>query len=231
MPVSVPIADVYSGLERGSIDCTLSDATNLDKGSKFWEVAKTVNTLPQGVVVGATYVFNKDAWAGLEPAQRRVLLDNVATGLARSQVAYHVGVEAALKGSRERGLKVTEPTQEMKDTLAAFQTQVAENLPAKSMAERGIEDPTDVADGQRLRSQRHPRQRRRPRPDRDAPDRRAHPHRGLAPPCHDRRRAPAPPRSNGAGRGSPPAKRKGGPRWPRWRGSRSRTSAGFAGTR
>lgn len=144
VPVSVPIADVYSGLERGSIDCTLSDATNLDKGNKFWEVAKTVNTLPQGVVVGATYVFNRDFWKGLEPAQRRILLDNIAVGLARSQVAYHVGVEAALAGSRERGLKVTEPTQEMKDTLAAFQAQVAQNLPAKAMAERGIEDPSDV---------------------------------------------------------------------------------------
>ncbi|ABL71610.1 C4-dicarboxylate TRAP transporter substrate-binding protein [Paracoccus denitrificans] len=144
VPVSVPIADVYSGLERGSIDCTLSDATNLDKGNKFWEVAKTVNVLPQGVVLGATYVFNKDFWAGLEPAQRRVLLDNIALGLARSQVAYHVGVEAALAGSAERGLKIGEPTQELQDTLAAFQAQVVEKLPAKAVAERGIEDPTDV---------------------------------------------------------------------------------------
>ena len=144
VPVSVPIADVYSGLERGSIDCTMSDATNLDKGNKFWEVAKTVNTLPQGVVVGATYVLNKDFWAGLEPAQRRIILDAMAMGLARSQVAYHVGVNAAMTGSKERGLKVTEPTQEMRDTLAAFQDQVAANLPAKAMKDRGIEDPTEV---------------------------------------------------------------------------------------
>lgn len=144
VPVSVPIGDVYSGLERGSIDCTMSDPTNLDKGNKFWEVAKTVNTLPMGVVVGATYVMNKDFWVGLEPAQRRVILDAMATGLARSQVAYHVGVQAALEGSKERGLKVTEPTQEMRDTLAAFQSQVASKLPAKAMAERGIDDPTDV---------------------------------------------------------------------------------------
>lgn len=144
VPVSVPIADVYSGLERGSIDCTMSDATNLDKGNKFWEVAKTVNTLPMGVVVGATYVFNKDFWTGRTPEQRRILLDEVALGLARSQVAYHVGVEAALKGSAERGLKVSEPTQEMKDTLSAFQASVAKALPAKAVATRGIEDPTDV---------------------------------------------------------------------------------------
>jgi TRAP-type C4-dicarboxylate transport system substrate-binding protein len=144
VPVSVPIGDVYSGLERGSIDCTLSDATNLDRGSKFWEVAATVNALPQGVVVGATYVFNTDFWGQLEPSQRRIVLDSVAVGLARSQVAYYKGVETALAGSAERGLKVTEPTQEMRDALAAFQTKVAAELPAKAMAERRIEDPTDV---------------------------------------------------------------------------------------
>lgn len=144
VPVSVPIADVYSGLERGSIDCALSDATNLDKGNKFWEVAKTVNTLPMGVVVGATYVFNTDFWNELKPEHRRAILDQVALGLARSQVAYHEGVEAALAGSKERGLKVAEPTQEMRDALTAFQNSVAEALPGKAMAERGIADPTDV---------------------------------------------------------------------------------------
>lgn len=144
VPVSVPIADVYSGLERGSIDCTMSDATNLDKGNKFWEVAKTVNTLPMGVVLGATYVFNKSFWEGLGADQRRVLLDQVAIGLARSQVAYHVGVDAALKGSTERGLKVSAPTQEMKDALRDFQASVAKGLPGKAVATRGIEDPTDV---------------------------------------------------------------------------------------
>lgn len=144
VPVSVPIGDVYSGLERGSLDCTLSDATNLDKGNKFWEVAKTVNTLNMGVVVGATYVFNRDFWKGLKADQRRVLFDQIALGLARSQVAYHVGVAAALDGSRKRGLKVTEPTQAMRDTLSGFQASVAAALPKKAMEQRKIADPTDV---------------------------------------------------------------------------------------
>lgn len=144
VPVSVPIADVYSGLERGSIDCTMTDATNLAKGNKFWEVAKTVNTLPQGTVVGATYVYNQDFWSGLSAEHRRLLLDHSAVGLARTQAAYNIGVQEALQGSIERGLKVTEPTEEMKDTLAKFQQSVAAALPAKTMKDRGIADPTEV---------------------------------------------------------------------------------------
>jgi len=144
VPVSVPIADVYSGLERGSLDCTMTDPTNLDKGNKFWEVAKTVNLLPMGVVVGATYVYNKDFWSGLSPENRRILLDETAIGLARSQVAYHVGVANALKGSEERGLKITEANPDMVEALDKFKTSMIAELPKRSMAERKIEDPSDV---------------------------------------------------------------------------------------
>ncbi|MEO9337460.1 C4-dicarboxylate TRAP transporter substrate-binding protein [Mesorhizobium sp. SB112] len=144
VPVSVPIGDVYSGLERGSIDCTMSDPTNLDKGNKFWEVAKTVNLAPMGVVLGATYVYNIDFWQGLQPEQRRVLLDEMAVGLARSQVAYHVGVTAALDGSRERGLNVTEPSPELLTKLDEFKKSLVADLPKQAVSVRNVEDPTDI---------------------------------------------------------------------------------------
>ncbi len=144
VPVSVPIGDVYSGLERGSIDCTMSDPTNLDKGNKFWEVAKSVTLLPMGVVVGANYVYNPTFWKELEPAQRRALLDSMAVGVARAQVAYHVGVQAALEGSKERGLKIIEPAADLTEKLAAFQADLVEKLPQTAVAERKVEDPSDV---------------------------------------------------------------------------------------
>ncbi|TKT78455.1 C4-dicarboxylate ABC transporter substrate-binding protein [Aquamicrobium sp. LC103] len=144
VPVSVPIADVYSGLERGSIDCTMSDPTNLDKGNKFWEVARSVNLAPMGVVLGATYVYNLDFWQGLEPAQRRILLDQMAVGTARSQVAYHVGVTAALEGSKERGLKVADPNPELRAKLDEFKKGLIERLPKEAMTTRNVEDPSDI---------------------------------------------------------------------------------------
>ncbi|NHF74444.1 C4-dicarboxylate TRAP transporter substrate-binding protein [Paracoccus xiamenensis] len=142
VPVSVPIGDVYSGLERGSIDCTMSDPTNLDKGNKFWEVARSVNKLPMGVVVGATYVASKPFWAGLSTDQRKMLMDHMATGIARQQVAYHVGVQNALQGSTERGLTVSDPAPELVTKLNEFQTDLMEKLPEQEMSERQIDDPT-----------------------------------------------------------------------------------------
>ncbi|MCR4268728.1 C4-dicarboxylate TRAP transporter substrate-binding protein [Nitratireductor sp. ZSWI3] len=144
VPVSVPIGDVYSGLSRGSIDCTMSDPTNLDKGNKFWEVAKSVTLLPMGVVIGANYVINPSFWQGLKPEERRVILDDMAKGNARAQVAYHVGVNAALEGSKERGLEIAEPSDDLKSKLAEFQSGFVDGLAEKSMADRGVEDPSDI---------------------------------------------------------------------------------------
>lgn len=142
VPVSVPIGDVYSGLSRGSLDCTMSDPTNLDKGNKFWEVAKSVTTLPMGVVMGATYVANTNFWVGLSEAQREAMLDHMALGLARTQLVYAADVEAAFAGSRERGLEILEADDSLTETLASFQSDFVADLPQKSVADRGIEDPS-----------------------------------------------------------------------------------------
>ena len=146
VPVSVPIGDVYSGLSRGSLDCTMSDPTNLDKGNKFWEVAKSVTTLPMGVVMGATYVMNPSFWQGLDQDQRKVLLDAMALGVARTQVTYAADVEAALEGSRERGLEIIEPSAELSEALEAFQANFVEELPQKSVDNRSIDNPSSVID-------------------------------------------------------------------------------------
>ncbi|WP_217612363.1 hypothetical protein, partial [Deinococcus sp. GbtcB9] len=89
----------------------------LEFGYKFWEIVKHVNRLPQGSSLGATYVLNKDFWASQTPEDRRAILDLTAKALARAQVAYNQGVESALKGSAERGIKITEPDPAMSAKL------------------------------------------------------------------------------------------------------------------
>ncbi|NHF74450.1 C4-dicarboxylate TRAP transporter substrate-binding protein [Paracoccus xiamenensis] len=144
VPVAVPMTDAYSGLERGSIDCMLSDPTNLGKGYMFWEVVKSITTLEQGTSLGATYVYNKDFWAGLTPEQRRAILDATATGLARSQVNYAENVESGLAGAQERGITLNEPSEDLVAALADFRAKMVEGLPARTASERGIDDPSDV---------------------------------------------------------------------------------------
>ena len=144
VPVSVPISDVYSGLERGSLDCTLTDPTNLDKGNKFWEVAKSVTLLPMGVVLGANYVLNADFWKKQSVANRKILLESMAMGNARAQVAYHVGVQAAIDGSRKRGLEIIQPSADLKGKLDEFNKAFIASMAKQAMETRKVADPSDL---------------------------------------------------------------------------------------
>ena len=144
MPVSVPINDVYSGLERGSLDCALIESTNLVTGPRLGEVIRSVTKIGLGTGMGVSYVYNKDFWNELSPEHRRILLDHTAVGLARSPVAYHKGVKDALQGSKERGLKITDANPEMLAKLKDFQKTLIADLPQRSMKERKIDNPSDV---------------------------------------------------------------------------------------
>ncbi len=144
VPVSVPSPDIYSGIERGSIDCSMSDPSMLDKGAKLWEVAKAVTLLPMGVVLGANYIYNPDFWKSLKPAERKILFDTMARATARAQVAYHKSVQEALEGARKRGLELVEPSADLKARLTAYNKQTIDNLPKVSMESRKVADPTDL---------------------------------------------------------------------------------------
>jgi TRAP-type C4-dicarboxylate transport system substrate-binding protein len=145
VPVAVTAADVYSGLERGSIDCTLTDPTSLETGLKLWEVVKSITMLEQGTSLGITYVYNKDFWSDIGSENRRKLLDLTARGVARTQIAYAQAVGKALKGSQERGLKINQPDASLVEALDKFRTNLVDTYPGRTAKERGVEDPTDVA--------------------------------------------------------------------------------------
>ena len=146
VPVSVPSTDIYSGLERGSIDCTLGDATNLENGPKFGEVTRSLTMLDQGTALGVTYVYNRDFWNDIGPEARRQILDVTAKAVALKQISYEGAVSDALDKTRARGTAINEPDQSLVDALDAFREQVAQTYPARTMEERGIDDPTDIAE-------------------------------------------------------------------------------------
>lgn len=145
IPVAVPMTDVYSGLERGSIDCTLSDPTNLETGYKFWEVVKHVTKLEQGTSLGLTYVYNLEFWQEITPEQRRQLLDTTARNVVRAQIAYAQTVDSALAGAVERGVQMHEPHESLTKALADFRVNVIETYPSRTAKDRRVDDPTALA--------------------------------------------------------------------------------------
>lgn len=143
VPVSVPIGDVYTGLERGSIDCAVADLGNLDS-MKLTEVTKAVTLVGMGGTAGASWAYNSAFWKKISAADRRVLFDQMAYAIARTQVAWTQNAEKALAAARAKGVRVIQPSADLKEGLTRFNQKFTEELPKVSMERRKIADPSDV---------------------------------------------------------------------------------------
>ncbi len=140
VPVSVPIGDVYTGLSRGSVDCTMAEIPNLIN-SKFIEVATSITRLDMGAVPGAIYVLNPSFWKSLSPENKQAMIRHMAKGQADQQIGYAARATEALDMATKE-IEVIQPSQDLVDALKAFQSSYIKELPAKSMKDRGIEDPS-----------------------------------------------------------------------------------------
>lgn len=142
VPVSVPIGDVYTGLARGSIDCTMAEVPNLIN-SKFIEVAKSITRLDMGTVPGATYVLNPAFWKDLSAGDKKLMVTQMARGLADQQIAYAARAKQALQEA-EGKIEIIQPDQDLKDALQKFRASYIKALPQDSMKERRIKDPSSL---------------------------------------------------------------------------------------
>lgn len=141
--VSVPIGDVYTGLERGSIDCAIADLGNLDS-MKLTEVSKSVTLVRMGGTLGASWVYNIPFWRKASPADRRVMLDQMAFAIARTQVNWVANADKALAAARAKGVRVIQPAADLKEGLSRFSQKFVAELPKVSMERRKVADPSDL---------------------------------------------------------------------------------------
>lgn len=145
VPVSVPFSEVYTGLQRGSIDCAMSDPTALVSGFKVAEVAKFVTLLPMGThTSGATWAMNPEFWAGLTGEAKTTLFSEMALATARMEVDYEGQVSKNIEGAKAMGVEFITPAEDLISTLAAFNAEYVTTLPQISMENRGVEDPTEI---------------------------------------------------------------------------------------
>lgn len=139
--VSVPFSEVYTGMQRGSLDCALVDPTTLIVGPKLAEVASDVTQIPVGIIIGASWVYNKSFWRGLSVEQRRTLMDEMVKALARMEVGYEVQGNEGYEGSIAQGVKVAPPETDLADALATFNANFLSELPAAAAERFKIDAP------------------------------------------------------------------------------------------
>ncbi|MFP3344144.1 C4-dicarboxylate TRAP transporter substrate-binding protein [Halomonas sp. SIMBA_159] len=145
-PVNVPSSEMYSGLDRGSLDCASNAANDLIDRS-LWEVAEHTTLLPTGMYwSGPQWGFNAGFWASLSDEERDVFKEATAKAMTRMIVQYLGASEAALEEAASQGNNIYEPEDDLMASVEAFRDEALANVYDKARDEYGVEDPEALID-------------------------------------------------------------------------------------
>lgn len=146
IPVNVPSSEMYTGLERGTLDCASNAGNDLIDRS-LWEVAEHTTTLPTGMYwSGPHWGYNPDFWAGLSDQQRQTLMESTALAMARMAVNYIDRAESALQEAEEKGNTIYEPEQDLMDSVKSYREKALEQVYQTAKDKYGLENAEAVID-------------------------------------------------------------------------------------
>lgn len=141
IPVNVPSSEMYTGLERGTLDCATNAASDLVDRSLL-EVAEHTTLLSTGMYwSGPQWGYNLDFWSGLTPEQHEILMEASARSMARMVIAYNEKVEAGLQASKDAGGNVYEPEDDLADHVAEFRDRTSAAAADKAGSDFGVAEP------------------------------------------------------------------------------------------
>ncbi|WP_161555762.1 TRAP transporter substrate-binding protein DctP [Mangrovicoccus ximenensis] len=144
--VAVPGPEIYTGIQRKSLDCAMGTPLFLTDFFKLSEVAKSVYLLPLGSNANGGYYFNRDFWTDRSPEERRILLNALSRATARSMIDWAGNTEKAFEAAAAAGVALNQPEAAGTETLAAYAEQFLEGLPEATREKRGIEDAQPLID-------------------------------------------------------------------------------------
>jgi TRAP-type C4-dicarboxylate transport system substrate-binding protein len=134
-PVNVPSSEMFTGLDKGQIDCTMMGANDM-KARSLWDVAKYINLANLGpYFAGWEWAMNANSWKKLTPAQRRIMLDTIANATVQTEVEYMAEAVVAIKEAPSKGVTVVQPSSDIQQSLTEF-SKTARAMAVKEGTER-----------------------------------------------------------------------------------------------
>ncbi len=144
VPVTVPASEIYTGIQRSTLDCTAGTALFLTDFFKLHEVAKSVYKLPVGSSANGGFYMNQAFWQQRSVEERELFMQAMAEATAVSMVDWAGRIDQAWQTTRDSGIPIYEAEAEAFQQLEVFTEKFMGDLAASSMERRNIEDPTPL---------------------------------------------------------------------------------------
>lgn len=142
--VNVPSSDMYSGLEKGQLDCAVNALNDL-KSRSLWDVAKFATRLSFGpYFAGWEYAIDRDTWLGLSEDHRRLMLDAISDNTVDLMIAYQATVDEAVAEAKSQGVTIAEPSAELQASLDTFVAENSARIASETGAQLGAQDPEGI---------------------------------------------------------------------------------------
>lgn len=119
-PVNVPSTEMFTGLDKGQLDCAVIVASEL-KARSIWDVAKFANMANLGPFYsGWMHAMNGATWRKLTPAHRRIVLDAIPDALVDLHIAHLATVTDSLAEAAAHRVKVIQPSADINKSITDF---------------------------------------------------------------------------------------------------------------
>ncbi|WP_366555105.1 C4-dicarboxylate TRAP transporter substrate-binding protein [Aquibaculum sediminis] len=145
--VNVPSSEMYTGLERGSIDCAVNGADALSSFS-LWDVTDTLNMIAFGTYFsGVNVSVNSSFWNDLSEEDRQILIDESARALVMTQHFYDEDEHSTLAEAEEKPTKIVEPSEDLSEAVHEFAQADINTIRTNAQERLGVDDPDTYIDG------------------------------------------------------------------------------------
>jgi TRAP-type C4-dicarboxylate transport system substrate-binding protein len=147
VPVTVPSTEMFTGLEKGQLDCAANAGNDL-KTRSLWDVAKHTNMVSLGLYFhGWQYAANADWWKGLSPEHRRVLMNTIAESIPETMNGYLGLTAEALAEAPSKGVTIHTPDPEVQKSIDDFAASTGRATAISVGKEKfGLENPEALID-------------------------------------------------------------------------------------
>ncbi|QDY70646.1 C4-dicarboxylate TRAP transporter substrate-binding protein [Qingshengfaniella alkalisoli] len=146
IPVNVPSSEMYTGLERGTLDCASNAANDLIDRS-LWEVAEHTTLLSTGMYwTGPQWGYNPGFWSDLTTEQRKILMQATAQAMSHMIVEYLGAAESSLEEAKAKGNNVYEPGDDLKASADDYRANSVDTAYTTAAETYGLDNGKEIID-------------------------------------------------------------------------------------
>lgn len=143
VPVNLGIGEIYEGIQRGQLACTVFTAGTAPDYS-YNDIAPYVTLISAGPVIGPSgLALRYDLWQGMDEKTRKVFIDAAPAAVTESIYGYFDSDANVLGDPAKYKLTVMEPAPDLKAAVDEF----ASKLVAAKIAElegKGVDNASEI---------------------------------------------------------------------------------------